>query len=243
MSKAFFKITAGKSKGATLLISPNKPTLIGRNKGDFILKDPLVSGSHAKVTYEEDGWYIQDLESTNGTQVDGRSISKAKLRPGAVITIGNHTLVLFVELPKKDSNGTTSTSTRQDIAWLLDEERHNISSKRAKGQVLSNVLQFPPNVEATLKVVLGGDMSKEFKITTGTIIIGRHAGDIPLDDQEVSRQHAQINFFGKKMIYLQDLGSTNGTFHNNRKTSFTQIQDGSSIGIGRSTLILQIKEL
>ena len=75
----------------------------------------------------------------------------------------------------------------------------------------------PPNVEATLKVVLGGDTSKEFKITTGTVIIGRNAGDIPIDDQEVSRQHAQINFL-KKMIYLQDLGSTNGTFHNNRKT-------------------------
>jgi pSer/pThr/pTyr-binding forkhead associated (FHA) protein len=243
MSKAFFKITAGKSKGATLPISPNKPTLIGRNKGDFILKDPLVSGSHARVTYEDNGWYIQDLESTNGTQVDGRSVSKAKLRPGAVITIGNHTLVLFVEIPKKDSKAATSTSSRQEIAWLLDEERHQINSSQTRGQVLPNNLQFPPNIEATLKVVLGEDASKEFKITSGTIIIGRNAGDIPIDDQEVSRQHAQINFFGKKMIYLQDLGSTNGTFHNNRKTIFTQIQDGSSIGIGRSTLILQLKEL
>ena len=81
MSKAFFKITAGKYKGASLPIIPNKPNLIGRNKGDIILKDPLVSGSHARVTYESDGWYIEDLKTTNGTQVDGRSISKAKLRP------------------------------------------------------------------------------------------------------------------------------------------------------------------
>ena len=101
----------------------------------------MVSGSHARVTYEDDGWYIQDLDSTNGTQVDGRSVSKAKLRPGAVITIGNHTLVLFVEILKKESKSTTSTSSRQEIAWLLDEERHQINSSQTRGQVLPNNLQ------------------------------------------------------------------------------------------------------
>ena len=57
-------------------------------------------------------------------------------------------------------------------------------------------------------MVLGEDASKEFKITSGTIIIGRNAGDIPIDDQEVSRQHAQINFFGKK----NDLSSRFGLY-------------------------------
>ena len=48
----------------------------------------------------------------------------------------------------KDSKSTTSASTRQDIAWLLDEERHQMNANRTRGQVLPNNLLFPPNLHA-----------------------------------------------------------------------------------------------
>ena len=42
------------------------------------------------------------------------------------------------------------------------------------------------------------------------------------------------------MIFLRDLGSTNGTYHNGRRISVSRLQTGDTIGIGRTVLKLQV---
>lgn len=70
--------------------------LIGRSReADFRLDDPEVSRKHALVFWSEGEIVIKDLESTNGTMVNGRLVSSATVRPGDVVTIGEHRL--FIE--------------------------------------------------------------------------------------------------------------------------------------------------
>ncbi|MCX8032684.1 MAG: DUF3662 and FHA domain-containing protein [Thermoleophilia bacterium] len=70
--------------------------LIGRSReADFRLDDPEVSRKHALVFWSEGEIVIKDLESTNGTMVNGRLVSSATVRPGDVVTIGDHRL--FIE--------------------------------------------------------------------------------------------------------------------------------------------------
>jgi len=62
---------------------------LGRGSdNDIVLPDFSVSRKHAAVKREGDGWFVYDLKSTNGVQVNGLSINKAPLRSGDLVKIG-----------------------------------------------------------------------------------------------------------------------------------------------------------
>jgi hypothetical protein len=65
------------------------PVVLGRGKDcNVVLDDPSVSRRHAEVRLEPEGHWVVDLGSTNGTEVNGRRVDRAKLDVGDVITIG-----------------------------------------------------------------------------------------------------------------------------------------------------------
>jgi Protein of unknown function (DUF3662)/FHA domain len=68
--------------------------VIGRSKDcDVQVADPNVSRRHAEVRQEGAGHWVVDLDSTNGTEINGRRLKRAKLRPGDTITVGSTDLV------------------------------------------------------------------------------------------------------------------------------------------------------
>jgi hypothetical protein len=68
--------------------------VIGRSKdADIRIADPNVSRRHAEVRQEGAAHWVVDLDSTNGTEVNGRRLKRAKLRPGDTITVGSTELV------------------------------------------------------------------------------------------------------------------------------------------------------
>ncbi len=72
--------------------------VIGRNPTtDITLLDEGISREHAMIAYDEDlpGYLIEDLQSTNGTRVNGKRVRSAELAEGDEIQIGQ-TLFRFV---------------------------------------------------------------------------------------------------------------------------------------------------
>ena len=68
--------------------------VIGRSKDcDIQVADPNVSRRHAEVRQEGSAYWVVDLDSTNGMEVNGRRLKRAKLRPGDTITVGSTELV------------------------------------------------------------------------------------------------------------------------------------------------------
>jgi len=68
--------------------------VIGRSKEcDIQVADANVSRRHAEVRQEGAAHWVVDLGSTNGTEVNGRRLKRAKLRPGDTITVGATELV------------------------------------------------------------------------------------------------------------------------------------------------------
>src|SRR5256886_12433150 len=68
---------------------------IGRaDYNDLVVPDPSVSTSHAKLQRREGVWVLVDLDSTNGTFVDGERVKgDAPLAPGATVRFGDVHLV------------------------------------------------------------------------------------------------------------------------------------------------------
>jgi hypothetical protein len=68
--------------------------VIGRSKDcDIEISDQNVSRRHAEIRQEGAAHWVVDLGSTNGTEVNGRRLKRAKLRPGDTITVGSSELV------------------------------------------------------------------------------------------------------------------------------------------------------
>ncbi len=75
-------------------------TVLGRAQDcDLQLSDPNVSRRHAEVRQEETAYWIVDLGSTNGMEVNGRRLRQAKLEDGDRVTLGSTDVVFERELP------------------------------------------------------------------------------------------------------------------------------------------------
>jgi hypothetical protein len=67
--------------------------LIGRHLGcDMVLSDPSVSRRHARLVFRDGSWVVQDLQSTNGTVLNGTRVGRCELRPGDQLILGNERL-------------------------------------------------------------------------------------------------------------------------------------------------------
>jgi pSer/pThr/pTyr-binding forkhead associated (FHA) protein len=79
----------------TFRILPGGARTLGRAVGaDFIIDAALVSRVHCRVTALADGSLeVRDLESTNGTWVNGQRVEQARLAPGDRMQVGRVELV------------------------------------------------------------------------------------------------------------------------------------------------------
>ena len=74
--------------------------VLGRSReADIRLADVNVSRRHAEVRQEGAGYWIVDLDSTNGLEVNGKRVDRARLRDGDRITIGATEVVFGRSLP------------------------------------------------------------------------------------------------------------------------------------------------
>jgi pSer/pThr/pTyr-binding forkhead associated (FHA) protein len=74
---------------ATFRLPPGSVKTIGRSTGaEFMLDAPLVSRLHCQLSATHDAIQVKDLDSTNGTFVNGKRVTSAALRAGDVLKVG-----------------------------------------------------------------------------------------------------------------------------------------------------------
>ncbi len=171
---------------------------IGRTTDNAVVIDsPAVSSHHACVFREGGLLIVEDLQSTNGTFVNGRRVSRHVLRNGDVIQIGGHELALdesvdveaaapadidlstanqgetvFIDKRKLLSKLMTSGSEARKydalLARLSDIETH----ARAAGHPIADRGSETPGV-AVLRVLAGRADQPEYSLEAHTSLIGK----------------------------------------------------------------------
>jgi transcriptional regulator with GAF, ATPase, and Fis domain len=92
LSSTTVRVVHGPDKGHEITIV-GRPITIGKGDScDLRLTDTSVSRMHATITASQGLYAIEDLGSTNGTEIDGVAIQKAPLKPGCRIRLGDTTL-------------------------------------------------------------------------------------------------------------------------------------------------------
>jgi hypothetical protein len=97
------------------------PVLVGRGPDmDIPIWDRSVSRRHAEIDWRDDAWSIRDLESTNGTRVDGSPLGPSEVRPlspGDRVDLGFYArLTVRSLLPVLHPNGVGGEIQRL-LAW------------------------------------------------------------------------------------------------------------------------------
>src|SRR5687768_15216983 len=93
MRTVTFLVLEGVDKGRVYKDLPI-PVTIGREEGNGLrLNDERVSRFHAKVQMEDGDIILTDLDSTNGTRVNGTAVQIRRLRPGDQVSIGRSMLL------------------------------------------------------------------------------------------------------------------------------------------------------
>ncbi|MBX7105867.1 MAG: FHA domain-containing protein [Gemmataceae bacterium] len=110
-----FHVVEGVDKGRVYRDLP-VPVSIGREEGNVLrLNDERVSRFHAKIQYDGEDVIITDLESTNGTRINGDPVQIRRLQAGDRIGVGRSVLVFGSAEEIKNRVARLRSSTRPAV--------------------------------------------------------------------------------------------------------------------------------
>ena len=92
---ASLTVEKGEKSGTTIPVTKHQ-IVIGRDSGsaDLVVNDPVASRRHARISWIATEYFVEDLDSSNGTIMNGELLTKLhRLKSGDKIEIGNTTLL------------------------------------------------------------------------------------------------------------------------------------------------------
>jgi pSer/pThr/pTyr-binding forkhead associated (FHA) protein len=88
-------ITSGPREGVEIDLPPEQLTIGRSSESGLVIRDDYTSTHHARLMLWDQNWVIQDLDSTNGTFLDGARVTQpTAVLPGTPVTIGTTTFEL-----------------------------------------------------------------------------------------------------------------------------------------------------
>lgn len=174
----YLTMTAGPRLGISFLLDPTDDTKVGRGTDcDIILVDPLCSRVHAQLTREEDGWWIRDAESRNGTILNGQRVDRGKLDVGSSFKVGSTEFLFNWSDQPPTLNTDPNVSERIVRQQGIETGDTNILTSMIQGEIRSEELMVLYQLSLKLlsttdpdHVILSG--LKRLKHITGATVVG-----------------------------------------------------------------------
>ncbi len=150
-------IIQGQSKGRKFELPDHEPQLIGRSSEAIQFDDNAISRRHAELTPDDGLWYIRDLDSQNGTYVNGTRIrDRTRLRAGDQIRVGQ-TLLVFGQTESK-AKDTVRFVGRDRVAANIERA---LPSQGLTSQGLINPISPAPSTPANKPLAVPPGASNE----------------------------------------------------------------------------------
>lgn len=145
--------TAGQFAGQQLEL-PETGIILGKGEGsDLVLDDGMVSSQHLHIRLEDGEWCAFDLESTNGTMINGEETKAARLHTGDSVTMGE-TVFTF------NGNGMASEPVTIDAESTESLPEPEQAYAAEEPVVSADVVPAPEGVAAEEPVAAVDDVSE-----------------------------------------------------------------------------------
>ena len=142
---------------------------------DIRIDNPAVSGHHSLIINILNDSFLGDLNSTNGTYVNGKLIKKHALQHGDVVTVGHHQL-RFVEDDEAQQDEFEKTMVIQPSARPVEKLRASTQPDTASTTQTRRALAnggAPVVKKAKLQVLSGAFAGRELELTKALTTLGR----------------------------------------------------------------------
>lgn len=175
-----------------------------------------LSRRHARIFSEHGTVYVADLDSKNGTSVNGIPVQQmpARVRAGDELSFGD------------------------ELTYRVAIEPRPFSSASARGRQLTITLE-PERADLGLETI---DITAfPFLVSKTDALFARYKDRYPHEVNYISRRHAHIFLKGGEP-WIEDLGSTNGTFVNRKRLgeSSVGLKTGDVIGFGGDHFVYRV---
>lgn len=150
-----------------------------------MLESSSISSCHVHIQKQSDAIYIQDLDSTNGTTVNGVLIGNYKLKHNDVIALGNYTLKFSasVELRRLEAQNSKSIQIRYEGG---DEDSQ--AELLEKGYKIAQEADVGPY----FLMLTGKTVGKKIKLSKKNTYIGKEEGEPALIRRDKGKFFASI---------------------------------------------------
>jgi len=113
-------IASGERAGQRVDFYDEKVTIGRSDSNSFVVSAPSISSEHCAIISRGNRYIIRDLDSTNGTQLNGSPVKEARIRHGDIIRIGDVELLFEDESAEMDyTQKLEAFSTRKTGRWKV----------------------------------------------------------------------------------------------------------------------------
>jgi pSer/pThr/pTyr-binding forkhead associated (FHA) protein len=210
-------------------------TILGREKGDVLVNDTEVSSTHCQIQNIAGVYHLFDMNSSNGTYLNKNRIVKVKLSDGDIITIGKTSFRFALEEDAKVRH----------ISTIFKSAKQNSPDHKSSlvDTLIEGEIRQKRGYLMHLKIKYKDGTFEEVKLPQKLVYIGRATSFGRFeDDVEISRKHVLIKLNDHGEIFIEDQGSTNGTYLNGNKIKgMHQVRDNEIVRVGAIELLISVK--
>ncbi len=237
MPKLLLKFNAAVIK--EVLLTKDTLTVGRKPDNDIVIDNPAVSGHHCKICRQGDTYFVEDLESTNGTYVNEKRIKTAGLHHDDVVGVARHALV-FVEDAPAAAPAAPQPSAEATIALTPEKQAEILAANAAVAAAAG-----PPKV-GLLKVIKGVAGEVEYELKGMSTYLGKSdRAQIPIKGSGLFGSAPEIAASihrkpdGYYLLAIQD-GYT--SVNNQKVFGSVLLKEGDLIECGGTTIQFSLKE-
>ncbi|MGL6289194.1 MAG: FHA domain-containing protein [Silanimonas sp.] len=222
------KLVFPNGEHATVLLATGVNRVGSDPEGTVAISGPGIQTRHLEIHITSTGANLQLPEGSGPVTVNGKPVKELMaLRTGDQVGFGSVVAKFVATEPAK----TVAGSSPLPPSVIAAAQAMALDGESGATRVRAAAPKF------VLRGVSGNTFGKMYGVT-GPMTIGRSAEcDIAIPVEEISRRHALVkpNAYG---LQVEDLGSSNGTYINNKRVQNGQLNPGDELRLDQVRLIL-----
>jgi len=209
---------------------------IGRKEeNDIVIDNQSVSGRHAKILKEGDSVFVEDVNSLNGTYVNGQKIFKSELFNGDVILIGVHTMEVI-------SDKTRDTDTKSFAVRGRSMDETMVIAPGDQKKIIASVDKEKPDVIGGFIIIEGSSDKKDYLLKERVTTVGKDdSAGIRLKGFFVPKMAALVNR-RKEGYFITPSGGKSLKVNGEEIEHRYDMKDGDVVEVGGLKMQFYVKE-